>query len=177
MTREETKQLLMMIQAIYPNFSVENKTITVNAWEMLLGEYDYQMLTMALKVYATTNTSGFAPVPSQLIEEMQKLKPNNELNEMEAWVLVSRAIRNSSYNSLQEFVKLPEIVQKCVGSATQLHIWAIDQDYNESVVSSNFIKTYRAVLQRERQMKKLPSDVKLLIEKINSKTRIGDNSI
>lgn len=167
MTREDVQDLLMMVQAVYPNYNPPSKTAAVNAWLMCLGEYDNKVVQLAFTTYMTTNTSGFPPVPGQLVEIMQVLTQPSELNELEAWSIVRKALRNCGYNSEQEFAKLPIVVQKAVGTPQQLKIWACDSEFNENVVSSNFIKTYRTEVKRATELNKMPSDVKKLIEMVN----------
>lgn len=163
MTRNEVQDLLAMIQGAYPNFNPANKSATVGAWTMALEDFDRNQIALAFKSYMRTNISGFAPTPGQLIELIQTVA-HTQLGEIEAWTMVSKAIRNSTYNSESEFDKLPPLVQKALGSAAQLRIWAMDEGYNESVNSSNFMRSYRAVIEREKQMAKMPAEIKDLIQ-------------
>lgn len=167
MTREEIQDFLAMIQAAYPNFNPPSKTAAVNAWKLALEEYEEKPVHMAFKLYMQTNTSGFAPTPGQIIDKIHTMTQPQELNEMEAWSLVSKVIRNSGYNSVEEFAKLPPLVQKAVGLPSQLRTWALDENYNEEVVSSNFIKCYRNELARQRELQKMPQNVRNLIERAN----------
>ena len=85
---------------------------------------------------------------------------------MEAWALVSNALRNGTYGAVEEFEKLPEIVQKAVGSPENLRNWAqTDVGSVENVIQSNFIKTYRAELNRKSSISILPDKLKKLMEK------------
>lgn len=168
MTEKEVRQLLAMTQAVYPNYNPPSREAAVNAWLMCLGEYDNNVVMAAFKAYMTTNTSGFAPAPGQLIEILQALTQPQELNELEAWSIVRKALRNCGYNSEQEFAKLPIVVQKAVGTPQQLRIWACDSEFNENVVSSNFIKTYRTEVKRATELNKMPSDIQKLIEMVNT---------
>lgn len=43
----------------------------------------------------------------------------------------------------------------------------MDQNYNETVVSSNFIKTYRVSLSRQSELAKMPEEIKRAIQKTN----------
>lgn len=167
MTREDVQDLLMMVQAVYPNYNPPSKTAAVNAWLMCLGEYDNKVVQLAFKAYMITNTSGFPPVPGQLVEILQSLTQPQELNELEAWSLVRQALKDCNYNSEQEFAKLPTTIQKTVGTPQQLRIWASDTEFNENVVSSNFIKTYRTEVKRAIELNKIPSDIKKVIEMVN----------
>lgn len=168
MTEKEVRQLLAMTQAVYPNYNPPSREAAVNAWLMCLSEYDNNVVMAAFKAYMTTNASGFAPAPGQLIEILQTLTQPSELNELEAWSIVRKALRNCGYNSEQEFAKLPTVVQKTVGTPQQLKIWACDSEFNENVVSSNFIKTYRTEVKRATELNKMPENVRKLIEMVNT---------
>ena len=164
MTRDETIELLMMVQAAFPNYKPPDKTVAVNTWFLMLADYPYQQVQMALKAYIATDTSGFAPSIGQIIDKMQMINSHAEQNEMEAWSLVSKALRNGNYKSREEFEKLPDLVKEAVGSPENLHNWAqSDIKSIESVIQSNFIKSYRLVVNRQKEMQKLPKDIKAMI--------------
>ena len=166
MTREDVQDLLAMVQATYPNYNPPSRTAAVNAWTMALEEYSKDEIAMAFKVYMQTNTSGFAPAPGQLIDKIHSIQKPQELNEMGAWSLVSRAIRNSAYNSVEEYAKLPPAVQKAVGLPSQLQIWALDEDFNEQVVMSQFQRCYRTEVARAQEIAKMPTEVRQLVQNI-----------
>ena len=157
----------------YPNYKPNNISETVDVWNVMLSDYDYNLVAMALKAYILSDTSGFAPSIGQLVSKMQSITKPQELSEMEAWSLVSKAIRNSGYNSVEEFAKLPPLVQKAVGTPDNLRNWAVS-DYQtiESVIQSNFLRTYRVVVKRESEINCMPNEIKALIDKtnINSKS-------
>jgi hypothetical protein len=168
MTEKEVKQLLAMTQAVYPNYNPPSREAAVNAWLMCLSEYDNNVVMAAFKAYITTDTSGFAPSIGQLLDKLHAIQNPQELNEMEAWSLVSKALRNGYYGAVEEFNNLPPLVQKAVGSPDNLRNWSqTDTNSIENVVQSNFIKTYRAVVDRENEIKKMPADVRTLIEDVN----------
>lgn len=160
MERREVATLLATIQAYYPQYNPPDKTIAVNAWFDILKEYPKELVENALRAFISTDTTGFAPSIGQLIGKMNLIQSMGELNEMEAWALVSKAIRNSGYHSVEEFEKLPELVQKSVGTPLQLRTWALDQNYNEQVVSSNFIKCYRTETKMKREYMSLPQNIR-----------------
>ena len=148
----------------YPNYKPNNLSETVDVWHTMLSDYDYNLVSMALKSYILSDTSGFAPAIGQIVAKIHSITQPQELNEMEAWSLVSKAIRNSIYNASDEYAKLPPIVQKAVGLPRQLMQWAIDDSYNESVVSSNFMRCYRIELAREKELSMLPEDAKQIAQ-------------
>ena len=168
MTEKEVKQLLAMTQAVYPNYNPPSREAAVNAWLMCLSEYDNNVVMAAFKAYITTDTSGFAPSIGQLLDKLHTIQNPQELNEMEAWSLVSKALRNGYYGAVEEFNNLPPLVQKAVGSPDNLRNWSqTDTNSIENVVQSNFMRSYRLVVNRENEIKKMPADVRTLIENVN----------
>lgn len=167
MTREETVTIIRAIKASYPTFKPDDLTETINVWYMMLEDQDYHVITMALKNYIRTNNSGFAPSIGQLMDHAHDISTPQELTGTEAWSLVMKAVRNSAYNSLKEFAKLPETVQKAVGSPEELASMAVDENFNEMVASSNFQRAYKVVCDRQKGIQKMPQEVQALFHEVN----------
>lgn len=171
MTRDETKRLIQVMCAAYPNYHPANLTDTVDVWHLMLAEHDYKGISLALKAFITTDTGGFAPSVGQVLECYHSLTAPEELNEMQAWALVAKAIRNGIYGAEEEFEKLPPAVQRAVGNPGNIREWAtMDSKSVQSVVQSNVMRTYRSVVAKNNQMQRLPVDVKAMIaEKMGTK--------
>ena len=168
MTRDEVINILMVIQAAYPNYKPQDKTVAVNTWYMMLKDYEKEVVEAALKIYIASDTSGFAPAIGQLIDKINTVTAPPELNSMAAWGLVSMALRNGYYGAEQEFEKLPVTVQKAVGSPDNLRNWAqSDSKAIETVIQSNFMRTYETELKRQNEELKIPADVRQLIGSIS----------
>lgn len=152
----------------YPNYKPSNLSETVDVWNMMLEEYSYSQISTALKTYVHSDTSGFAPSIGQLINKLHEVQSPQELNEMEAWLLVGKALRNGTYGAVEEFNKLPPLIQKAVGSPDNLRNWAqTDSESIENVVQSNFMRTYRIVVNRAKEYQKMPKNIQALIENAN----------
>lgn len=177
MTRDETINILLTIQAAYPNFRVQDKTITVNTWHSLLGRYDYSQVISAVEAYVRSDKSGFAPSVGQVIDKICSIYENNDVNEIAAWGMVLKALRNSAYHAEEEFEKLPPAIQRTVSSPGQLKEWATMENLDGTglnVIQSNFMRTYR--LEAERQKEKMrmnPEHLKKLGQNENSSKRIS----
>lgn len=171
MKREETVKIIRIMCDCYPNYKPNNLTETVDVWNMMLSDYTYEQISLALKAYILTDTNGFAPSIGQLVDRVNAFSQQQELNELEAWSLVYKAIRNSGYNSEYEFSLLPDMVRKAIGTPNQLRTWAMDENFNEQVVSSHFIKCYRSEVARDRDFRKMPANIQSLISN-NSKAQI-----
>ena len=160
MTRDEAKKLIMIICSTYPNYKPMDLRDTVDVWHFMLSDFDYSEVSVALKAYILSDTSGFAPTVGQLLEKVRKIKSPEELNEMQAWGLVSKALRNGTYGAEEEFNKLPPLVQQAVGSPSQLRNWATtDYESIENVIQSNFMRTYRTVCHRANEYSKFTPDI------------------
>lgn len=169
MTREQVGKLLMTIQAYYPNYNPPDKEITLNAWYIMLAEYPEELVLQALRACIATNTSGFAPDVGQIMSKIQTISQPQELDGMAAWGLVSKALRNGTYGAVEEFNKLPPLVRQAVGMPDNLKNWATS-DYQtiETVIQSNFLRTYETVVKRANEINRMPDDIKSLIEKANA---------
>lgn len=165
MTRDEAKRIVMIIKTAYPNYRPDDLTAAVNAWATILKDYDYNDVVTGLTAYITTDTTGFPPSMGQVIAKIHVVDEYTGLNEMEAWALVSKALRNGYYGAEKEFSALPPLVQKAVGTPDNLRNWATsDVESVENVIQSNFMRTYRTVIKRENEYKRLPENVRIAIK-------------
>lgn len=168
MTREETVKIIRIMCDCYPNYKPNNLSETVDVWNMMLENYSYEQVSVALKAYINSDISGFAPSIGQLIGKIQIISQPQELDGMTAWGLVSKALRNGTYGAVEEFNKLPPLVRQAVGMPDNLRNWAMS-DYQaiETVIQSNFLKNYRTVVNRSKELNCMPPEIKSLIDKAN----------
>lgn len=175
MQREEVKKLIRIIVDSYPNYKPGNLAETVDVWTYMLSDFSYQEIAVALKAFILTDTSGFAPSIGQLVQMLRKSNETEQMSELEAWDMVSKAVRRANYYAEEEFEKLPELVKKCVGSPSQLRNWAqSDLGSIETVIQSNFLKTYRAMAKREQDLAAIPENVRELLGKISCAPKVHE---
>lgn len=169
MTREETVKIIRIMSDCYPNYKPNNLSETVDVWQMMLDEYSYNQVSIALKAYVTSDTSGFAPSVGEIVAKIQLVSQPQELDGMAAWGLVSKALRNGTYGAVEEFNKLPPLVRQAVGIPDNLKNWATS-DYQtiETVIQSNFLRTYETAVKRANEINRMPDNIKSLIEKTNA---------
>lgn len=169
MTREETVKIIRIMSDCYPNYKPNNLSETVDVWQMMLDEYSYNQVSIALKAYVTSDTSGFAPSVGEIVAKIQLVSQPQELDGMTAWGLVSRALRNGTYGAVEEFNKLPPLVRQAVGMPDNLKNWATaDYQTIETVIQSNFLRTYETIVKRANEINRMPDNIKSLIEKTNA---------
>lgn len=169
MTRKETVKIIRIMCDCYPNYKPNNLSETVDVWQMMLDEYSYNQVSIALKAYVTSDTSGFAPSVGEIAAKIQLVSQPQELDGMTAWGLVSKALRNGTYGAVEEFNKLPPLVRQAVGMPDNLKNWATS-DYQtiETVIQSNFLRTYEVVVKRANEINRMPDNIKSLIKKTNA---------
>ncbi len=171
MTREETIKVLAVLKAAYPAFyrgmKADELNGIVNLWASQFEGDDYKTVGAAVQAHIATDTKGYPPHIGAIKEAIRKITQPDEMSEMEAWGYVASTLRNSGYNSVTEFDKLPPVVRRIVGSPSQLREWAMmDSDTVQSVVQSNFMRSYRARAQHEREYLALPENVRELMAQL-----------
>ena len=182
MTKKETMQLIFIMKAAYPKYfsriSEDEIKYMHEAWSMVMTDYPYEVACAGLKSYISSENEGFPPSPGQIIDRIHKLteRPEERLTESEAWRLVYKAVCNSIYNASEEFDKLPALCQRAVGSPEVLRQWAQEDLDSMSVIQSNFQRAYRTAQERRAEEKKLPSDVRALIDNMTGKMAITDGN-
>lgn len=171
MTREECRTLVRAISSLYPNWHPESMSDTVNAWFFVLEEQELPKCMAMLKAYARTDRSGFAPSPAQLLGQVTDQK---KMTPQEAWSHVLRAIPHGIYHSQDYWEKLPEQVKAAV-TPEQIKAWAKDEDFNQSVAESNFIRSFQISQQRAANSFALPQELKAALEALDTTpVRIAD---
>jgi len=169
MTREETLAIMGVIHAAYPSFyrNRSEADAAVNLWAGMFADDDAELTAAAVKAFIATDEKGFPPVIGVIKSKMRELSNPEELTEYEAWGIVKKALGNSGYGYTEEYEKLPPVIRRLVGSAYQLHQWAMmDSGEVDSVVASNFMRSYRVRAAKEREYEALPEEVKRFVSEL-----------
>lgn len=165
MTRDDTIDLLAILKAAYPNFyrgmTAKEANGVVDLWWEMFKDQPPQVVGMAVKALIATDTKGFTPHIGAVKEAIGKLMQPSEMTPQEAWALVNAATRRSTYYAQEEFDKLPPVVQRIVGTPMQLKEWAaMDSDTLQSVIASNFQRSYKVRAEKEREFIALPAEIR-----------------
>ena len=168
MDRTQTTLILSVLKSAYPhafqNMSKADGEAMLNLWTAMFTEERYEEVNAAIGALISTRTVGFSPTVGEVKEQIRRLHHHADIDENAAWVMVSKACRNGSYHSVEEFNKLPPDVQRTVGSPEQLKQWAgMDADTVESVIASNFKKAFRTQAERAAEVSKLPPQIRQMI--------------
>ena len=165
MNYDETRNILSILKLNYPQsfkgWSLQQSHDFLNLWSEAFKDDPVQLVAGAVKSIIYSDTREFAPNIGQVKNKMHKLTAKDELTEIEAWGTVKAALRNSGYRAAEEFEKLPPVVKSLVGSPRQLFEWSMmDTSEIDTVVASNFQRSYKVRAKHEKEMQAIPLEVK-----------------
>lgn len=163
-TRTEFSTLVKGMKAIYPQATFIPDQDAFNVWYELLKDIDYESLSASIQKHMMV--SPYVPTPADLREGAAAITSTaQDMTELEAWSLVRKAVRNSTYNATEEFNKLPKLVQKAVGSPENLKEWGqMDIDEFETVQESLFSRNYTTMCKRQKDLDSMSPSVRVLLE-------------
>lgn len=170
MTHQETSQILSILKAAYPDFykglSKNDAYGIINLWQRQFKDEPAEIVIAAVESLIATRTVRFPPVIGEVKEELQKLRQPKRMTEQEAWAIASKAAETCDLSYPQAtFYELPPDIQRAIGSPAILRSWALSEAKTfQTVIASNFMRSWRTIQQREWEMAKLPGDVKAMIE-------------
>lgn len=178
----EKDEFKVFVKCMNSLFSTNEKPLIgdqykFDLWFSMLKDLEYKKACDALKNYAMLNR--FPPTVADIRKEAATLSMTApEMTEQEAWAKVRLAIRNGSYGAESEFEALPEEIQKAVGTAASIRSWAqMPTDDVESVIQSQFLRSYRTVMQRKQEnaiLGVLGTQRGMLIENIAERLKIEE---
>lgn len=184
MTISDTGKIMDKLAVAYPRYyagiSPEREEQAVAMWASAFANDDARVVVAAVQSFIEMDEKGFPPVPGQIKAKIRLIMRQGEDTEAQAWAQVSYAIKHISYESEKkaeaEFAKLPEQIQRILGGRErgimQLREWAqMKSDVVHSVVASNFQRSYRTHMAREREYNALPPDVRQMIPQISDSAK------
>lgn len=177
MKNSELVKVLTFISNCYPNkfeYPKQNDTDTEmleQTWLIFLKDYDYQLVTTALKKLII-NKPEWPPTVGELVQAIEDIKTpvSDKLTGGEAWRMVIEAIRKYGvvYGTKEAMSSLPERVQKAVECVGGLRVIGMS-DENDTYLMSQFIRIYNELTEKEIKQEKLPKSVREDIEKLTQK--------
>jgi hypothetical protein len=167
-TRDEIIKVLTILKTAYPkyyaNMTKEEAENTIALYYDMFKDDDSKLLAVAVKNIIVKLT--FPPAIAEIKNEMYKLK-NNEETPIELWNKLKKAITNSTYNSVEEFNKLPKKVQRFIGSPNSLRELAMnDSTVNDTVVKGQFLKQIETIIVQEKEEQMMLPEIKTVLQSI-----------
>lgn len=177
MNRNDVIALMAVLKTAYPSYykqvSRDEALAAINLWSEMFADDDPEIVSAATKALIASRTEGFPPTIGAVKAKMHDIANPDAMTEDEAWRIIAKALRNGIYGSREEFDKLPAELRKIVHDPAQLKEWAkMDEETVQSVVVSNFRRSYRVTATRRKELDMLPQDVRAAISSTVGRMRL-----
>ena len=164
-TRENIANMMDLLVTAYgfkafPTDNPQKMQKTVDLWAIMFEHDEPKEVLVAVKDCIAT--LQFPPKIADIKMRIAQNRLAGQMTETEAWSLIRKAVEDAtSREKAEEIYKgLPKIIQRTVGSPSQLRGWRVVDDAEfETVVASNCQRTYRQLAQREAGYHALTPDV------------------
>ena len=161
MTDREAAAVMDTLAVAYPTFyakqSNEERLNAVRLWATMFAAYEARVVLAAVQAFIATDEKGFPPAIGQIMGKIRTASAPEELTEQAAWAAVKRALRNGIYGYREEWERLPPEVRSAVHAPEVLREWAtLPEEDLDTVVASNFQRTFRTVAKRRRELQAIP---------------------
>lgn len=157
---------MTILRIAYPSFykgvSEKDYGDTVFLWATMFKDEAYGLVSAAVKTFIASDEKGFPPHIGAIKSAIAKLTQPEALTEIEAWNIVRGKM--SCYATRADFLSLPPVIQRAVGSASQMCQWAMTDMDSLPVIQSNFMRSFRAAQAAEEQRARIPKDVLALMD-------------
>lgn len=178
MTLKETAMLMTILESAYPRFykdqTEDERKNALKVWQDFFKDDDSRLVAAAMKALIASDEEGFPPTIGKLKARLRLITEPPKMTEMEVWALVSRAASRGMYHSKEEFSKLPPLAQRIVSSPNTLVEWGmLDASTFQTVTQSNFLRSYRALAQKQEAYDALPDDVRRIAGNISKQLSAG----
>ncbi len=162
MTIENIGTMLELLETAYGEsfYKGTNREKTLRLWSVMFRDDEPKEVLIAVK--SCIATLQYPPKVADIKSRIAQNRMAGQLTEMEAWSKIREAVKNActSVDANTAFLCLPEILQKCVGTPSQLRSWhGVSADTFEGVIASNVQRNYRELARREATYNALPKDM------------------
>lgn len=174
MTRKEIIKILTLLSQTYDKFEkrvdtdekVENM---IMLWTECLGDLDYNLVLQAVK--KTIIESPYIPTIHEIRKNaIEMAKPNTSKTAIEAWNEAYSMICNGLYMTEEQFEMASPEVKKFFGNVRQVkELSQTDSDTVNTVTKGQFLKQYETIVNREKENKLLPEQMKKIINQFTEK--------
>ena len=170
MNVKEMAAIFDVLKAAYPYYfkQIDDPKLTLNLWASMFETETPLEVASAVRTFINTDRTGYMPSIGIIKDIIAKSQMMGDLTEDEAWDRIRQAASNGLYNADTEFAKLPDTLKAVVVSPEQLKDWAsMDSETFNSVVASNFRRSYRVQLDRKKELLMIPPSVQRALNFLN----------
>lgn len=178
------KQVLMILSILKANYGFWAKGLTqqdidalVMLWLKQFEDYNPNIVANAIQSIIATDTSDYPPNIAKIKQMCSTLINGNKLTEQEAWHCVRKALPNASVQAKYDWEHFPREVQELC-TPSDLVQWGChtDEKQIDTVIASNFMRSYREKVSQNKQQDLLPNSVKKSISGIVDSMKLENNT-
>ena len=175
MTKQETIQVITLLAGNYNSISEktkEQKQMMINTWQECLGDLDYKLVLQAVK--KTIIESPYPPTIHDIRKNaIEMVNPDTTRTAIEAWNEAYGMICNGIYMTEEQFNEHSPEVKKFFGNVRQVKELAkTDANTVNTVTKGQFLKQYEILVERTKEQKLLPEQMKNMIGQLANKMDI-----
>ena len=170
MNNVETRIILAMIETNWQKFP--NQKAAEDLWGEAFKDDPFQIVRTAVMSLINTDTGEFRPSIAKVRRKMHDIVYGERMTETEAWLLIKGSLHEAQSDperlggATSAWKKLPEDLQRLV-SPRQLLEWNwLENSELDTVIQSNFMRSYREVRDRKYNAEALPKATAQNIEAI-----------
>ena len=170
MTNRDTQIILSMIETNWQKFP--NQQAAEALWSEAFRDDPFELVRTAVMALINTDQGEFRPTIAKVRRKMHDIVYGERLTETEAWQLVKDSFHEAQESpetlsgARSAWKKLPEDIQKLV-SPRQLLEWnGLETAQIDTVIQSNFMRSYREVVDRKYSRESLPKATSDTVSKI-----------
>lgn len=154
MNKKEFATGIFMLENAYGSFRISDDPWKMDVWYDLLDDLSLDTYINNIKEHIKSSTY----VPT--IASLRRVAAEPEMSGIEAWGYLYKGLANSLYYAEEEWEKLPEAVKNLV-TPELMREWAqMEITSVQTVVQSNFLRSYRERQGRKSAQERLETKVK-----------------
>lgn len=135
----------------------------VNLWQIQFAEDSYKDVSLAVHTLISTRTDTFPPVIGEIKEVLRSITHPEEIPSGDAWDMVMKCIKRGTVHAAEDWANLPEDVRAAV-SVDEIKRHAENEEFNEGVEKSLFLKRWAVLRDRRRTEQQMPPTLKAQID-------------
>ena len=170
----EATQIVAMIETNWQPF--KNTNAAVKLWASAFAEDPYELVNTAVMAMIQTDASEFLPNVAKVRRKMHDIIYGDRMSETEAWLTIKNSLPEAQEGpetlkgAKSAWQKLPEDVQKLVTPRQLLEWNSVESSTLDTVIQSNFMRSYRDVSDRRYSKEALPKETLKAISAIRQAT-------
>ena len=170
----EATQIIAMLETNWQPF--KNTNAAIKLWASAFSEDPYELVNTAIMALIQTDSSDFRPNVAKVRRKMHDIVYGERMSETEAWLTIKNSLPEAQESpetlkgAKSAWDKLPDDIQKLV-TPKQLLDWnSVEISTLDTVIQSNFMRSYRDVTERRYKKESLPKEMLKRIETIRQAT-------